>query len=93
MDNITDAIDNHCLADYTSGNGGTGVKRNVSGGYLPNNSEEIKIILNGLDNKVAQINADEGHLGLFISKKTLESIYVPLFTKIKEISNQRRYIA
>jgi len=88
-DNITDAIDNHCLADYVSGNGGTGIKSGRDGRYLAHNENEIQAILEEIDKKVPQFNADEGHLGLFISSKTLKAIYVPLFKKIKAISDQR----
>jgi poly-beta-hydroxyalkanoate depolymerase len=88
-DNITDAIDNHCLADYVSGDGGTGIKKGRDGKYLAQNEDEIQSILNEIDKKVPQFNADEGHLGLFISSKTLKSIYEPLFKKIKTISDQR----
>jgi pimeloyl-ACP methyl ester carboxylesterase len=88
-DNITDAIENHCLADYVSGNGGTGIKLSRDGRYLAHNQDEIHAILNEIDKKVPQFNADEGHLGLFISSKTLKSIYEPLFRKINAISDQR----
>jgi hypothetical protein len=88
-DNITDAIDNHCLADYVSGNGGTGIKLGRDGRYLAHNEDEIHAILNEIDKKVPQFNANEGHLGLFISRKTLKSMYEPLFRKIKTISDQR----
>jgi homoserine acetyltransferase len=88
-DNITDAIENHCLADYVSGNGGTGIKSGRDGRYLAHCEDEIHAILNEIDNKVPQFNADEGHLGLFISSKTLKSIYEPLFRKIKAVSDQR----
>lgn len=88
-DNITDPIDNHCLADYVAGDGGTGIKSGRNDVYLAHTEEEIHTILNRIDTKVPQFNADEGHLGLFISKKTLRSIYIPLFRKIKSISDQR----
>ena len=88
-DNITDAIDNHCLADYVSGDGGTGIKMDRDGNYVAHNENEIQAILNEMDRKVPQFNADEGHLGLFISSKTLKSIYDPLFKKVKAISDQR----
>ena len=89
-DNITDAIDNHCLADYVAGNGGTGIKTARSGRYLAHHQEEeIQAILNEMDRKVPQFNAEEGHLGLFISGKTLKAIYTPLFRKIKAIGDQR----
>jgi pimeloyl-ACP methyl ester carboxylesterase len=87
-DNITDAVENHSLADYVSGNGGTGIKTGRDGRYLASNEDEIRTILNEIDKKVPQFNADEGHLGLFISSKTLKSIYEPLFKKIKTISDQ-----
>jgi poly-beta-hydroxyalkanoate depolymerase len=89
VDNITDAIENHCLADYVSGNGGTGIKSGRDGRYLAHKEDEIHAILNEIDKKIPQFNADEGHLGLFISRKTLKSIYEPLFRKIKAISDQR----
>jgi NAD(P)H-dependent flavin oxidoreductase YrpB (nitropropane dioxygenase family) len=88
-DNITDAIENHCLADYVSGNGGTGIKSGRDGKYLAHHEDEIRAILNEIDKKVPQFNADEGHLGLFISSKTLKFLYEPLFRKIKAISDQR----
>ena len=88
-DNITDAIDNHCLADYVSGSGGTGVKTGRDGRYLAHNEDEIHGMLNRIDRKVLQFNADEGHLGLFISRKTLKATYEPLFKKIKAVSDQR----
>jgi poly-beta-hydroxyalkanoate depolymerase len=88
-DNITDAIENHCLADYVSGNGGTGIKLGRDGRYLAHNEDEIQTILNEIDKKVVQFNAAEGHLGLFISSKTLKSIYGPLFRKVKAISDLR----
>jgi len=91
-DNITDAIDNHCLADYVSGNGGTGIKHGRDGKYLANNEGEIHSILAEIDRKVLQFNADEGHLGLFISGKTLKAIYEPLFGKIKAVSDQRHSV-
>lgn len=91
-DNITDAIENHCLADYVSGKGGTGIKSGRNGKYLAHTEAEIHAILNEIDAKVPQFNADEGHLGLFISSKTLKSIYEPLFRKIKTISDQRNPI-
>jgi hypothetical protein len=92
-DNITDAVDNHCLADYVSGNGGTGIKYGRDGRYLNHNEAEILSILNDIGQKVPQFNADEGHLGLFISSKTLQAIYAPLFRKIKAISDQRIWSA
>jgi pimeloyl-ACP methyl ester carboxylesterase len=92
-DNITDAIENHCLADYVSGKGGTGIKSGRNGKYLAHNEAEISAILDEIDTKVPQFNADEGHLGLFISSKTLKSIYKPLFRKIKTISDQRNLVS
>lgn len=88
-DNITDAIENHCLADYVSGSGGAGIKSGPDGKYLAHNEHEIEAMLNEIDKKIPQFNAAEGHLGLFISGKTLKAIYAPLFRRIKEISDQR----
>ncbi|MDD5169103.1 MAG: hypothetical protein PHN75_09815, partial [Syntrophales bacterium] len=88
-DNITDAVDNHCLAEYVSGGVGTGIKSGPDGRYLAHNEGEIRAILNEIGEKIPQFNAEEGHLGLFISGKTLKAIYEPLFRKIKDISDQR----
>ncbi|MDD5170846.1 MAG: alpha/beta fold hydrolase, partial [Syntrophales bacterium] len=73
-DNITDAVDNHCLAEYVSGGGGTGIKSGPDGRYLAHNEDEIRAILNEIGEKIPQFNAEEGHLGLFISGKTLKAI-------------------
>jgi len=88
-DNITDAVDNHCLADYVSGKGGTGIKSDRKGRYLAHHEDEIHALLKEMDHRVPQLNADEGHLGLFISARTLKAIYMPLFKRIKAISDLR----
>lgn len=72
-----------------SGNGGTGIKLAPNGKYQAHTADEIDTILHEIDKKVPQINADEGHLGLFIATKTLKTVYAPLFKKIKTISDQR----